>query len=77
MFYKSYDVVFTHGEKEMCIRDRAMIAGTAYCIKSFPMLSVPNAVGVFCAVILLSLIHISLREFVRSIISLVERSNRH
>ena len=30
----------------------AMIAGTAYCFKSFPMLSVPNAVGVFCAVLL-------------------------
>ena len=30
----------------------AMIAGTAYCIKSFPMLSVPNAVGVFCPAIL-------------------------
>ena len=30
----------------------AMIAGTAYCIKSLPILSVPNAVGVFCPAIL-------------------------
>ena len=30
----------------------AMIAGTAYYIKSLPILSVPNAVGVFCPAIL-------------------------
>ena len=30
----------------------AMIAGTAYCIKSLPILSVPNAEGVFCPAIL-------------------------
>ena len=30
----------------------AMIAGTAYCISSFPILSVPSAVGVFCPAIL-------------------------
>ena len=30
----------------------AMIAGMAYCINSFPILSVPNAVGVFCPAIL-------------------------
>ena len=29
----------------------AIIAGMAYCIKSFPIFSVPNAVGVFCPVI--------------------------
>jgi hypothetical protein len=29
----------------------AIIAGMAYCIKSFPIFSVPSAVGVFCPVI--------------------------
>ena len=33
----------------------AMIAGTAYCISSFPICSVPNAVGAFCPVIPISL----------------------
>ena len=33
----------------------AIIAGMAYCIKSFPIFSVPNAVGVFCPVIPISL----------------------
>ena len=35
----------------------AMIAGTAYCIKSLPILSVPNAEGVFlsCHIIYLFL----------------------
>ena len=32
----------------------AIIAGMAYCIKSFPIFSVPNAVGVFCPVIPIS-----------------------
>ena len=30
----------------------AIIAGTAYCISSFPIFSVPNAVGAFCPVII-------------------------
>lgn len=33
----------------------AIIAGTAYCISSFPIFSVPNAVGAFCPVIPISL----------------------
>ena len=33
----------------------AIIAGMAYCIYSLPILSVPNAVGVFCPVILIPL----------------------
>ena len=33
----------------------AIIAGMAYCIKSFPIFSVPSAVGVFCPVIPISL----------------------
>ena len=33
----------------------AIMAGTAYCIRSFPISSVPNAVGVRCWVIVFML----------------------